>query len=404
MAQSTLRIDIDELRVGMYVQDIFDKNGAFLLSANSKIVNQGQIDRLKARGIKNLQIDVDKGVAPERHDSSVTATSEPRVDTDTRENAYFEEIEAARAIHKESFSVVRHTLKSARMGNRFSAAEVENTAKQLTASISRNPDALASLCQIKGYDEYTFVHSLNVSILVTSLAKELGYKDDHLIQVGIGGLLHDLGKMKVPESVLNKPGKYVDWEFNEMKKHPLYGVEILRAVYPGASQTVYRMVEQHHERYNGSGYPRALKGKQVSEEGLIAAVADVYDALTTDRVYRGAWTPQKALAHIFQGCDEDYSRKIVERFTKHLGIYPVGSFVILKSGEMGVVTRANRGKLMSPFVTVLFDSHGHKLPKSIDYDLSEMQARKGEAYQIQSSANPKKHRVNPADYLGKNES
>lgn len=384
----------------MYVQDIFDQKGTFLLSANSKIANQGQIDRLKARGIKTLQIDTDKGVAPEGFDTSAPATVQAP-ESDTREKAYFEEIEAAREIHKESFTVVRHTLKSARMGKRFSAGEVENAARQLTASISRNPDALASLSQIKGYDEYTFVHSLNVSILVTSLAKELGYESEHLVQIGIGGLLHDLGKMKVPESVLNKPGKYVDWEFNEMKKHPLYGVELLRAGYPGASQTVYRMVEQHHERFDGSGYPRALKGKQVSEEGVIAAVADVYDALTTDRVYRGAWTPQKALAHIFQGCDEAYSRRIVERFTKHLGIYPVGSFVILKSGEMGVVTRANRGKLMSPFVTVLFDTQGHKLPKPIEYDLSEMQTRRGNAYQIQSSANPKKHRVNPAEYLGK---
>ncbi|MBD3322901.1 MAG: HD domain-containing protein, partial [Chitinivibrionales bacterium] len=248
--------------------------------------------------------------------------------------------------------------------------------------------------------EYTYVHSVNVSVLIASLARAMGYNRNLLLDAGVGGLLHDIGKMRVPDSILNKPGRYADWEFAIMKKHPDHGLDIIRekkSISPKATM----IIAQHHERYNGNGYPRGLKGKEISELGLIAAVADVYDALTSDRVYRAAWTPQKALATIFQGCDEQYSRNVVEIFTKHMGIYPVGSFVKLRTGEMGIVVRIDHGKLLMPTVLVLFDSAGNRLTSPVEYDLSENGDGFGEENgSIEMSLNPTAFRINVAEYIG----
>jgi HD-GYP domain-containing protein (c-di-GMP phosphodiesterase class II) len=217
--------------------------------------------------------------------------------------------------------------------------------------------------------------------------------------VCVGGVLHDIGKMRVPESILNKPGKYAEWEFNIMKKHPEYGLEIANGK-KGITEFSKSIIIQHHERYNGKGYPRGLVGMEIAEIGLIGAVADVYDALTSNRVYRAAWTPQKALAVIFQGCDEDYSREIVERFTKQMGIYPVGSFVRLFSSEMGVVVKVDRGNLLSPVVLVLFDAAGNRLDHPVEYDLSKKQKEEnGHHYMVEMSLNPRAYRVDVASYI-----
>jgi HD-GYP domain-containing protein (c-di-GMP phosphodiesterase class II) len=184
-----------------------------------------------------------------------------------------------------------------------------------------------------------------------------------------------------------------------MKRHPEFGSDIIGAK-KNIADLSRKVVIQHHERFNGSGYPFHLVGPVIHEIGLMSAVADVYDALTSDRVYKSAWTPQQALAHIFQGCDADYSRKIVELFTKHLGIYPVGSFVRLKSGEMGIVTKVERGNILAPKVLILFDGLGNRLDDPLDYDLLLKQAAPGgELYRVDVSLNPRAYGIEIKNYL-----
>jgi len=212
-------------------------------------------------------------------------------------------------------------------------------------------------------------------------------------------VLHDIGKMRVPTEILNKPGKYTDAEFAIMKKHPELGMEVVMDK-KGISDISKSIIIQHHERYNGKGYPYGLQGDKIAEIGLISAVADVYDALTSNRVYRVAWTPQKALAVIFQGCDADYSRDVVERFTRQMGIYPVGSFVKLVSGEMGVVTRIDRGNLLEPTVLVLFDKGGTRHPEPEEYDLStKINKESGEKYKVAISLNPRSYNVDVSKFI-----
>jgi putative nucleotidyltransferase with HDIG domain len=385
-------IGIDELSVGMFVGDVLNKDGILLLSADSIITGTDQIDTLRRQGVSRLYINVKKGkdLPP-----AVVVDRGLRV----REAEYYKELEKAKEIHQKTVETAREALDSIRNGKSFSVSKVEKAAEEIVESLLRNSDALISLSQIKGYDEYTYTHSVNVSVLTSSLAYALGYNRDQLLQVGVGGVLHDIGKMQVPEAILNKPGKYTDAEFSVMKRHPEYGMAIVKDK-KDISEFSKSIIVLHHERYNGKGYPHGLKGSEIDEIGLIAAVADVYDALTSNRVYRAAWTPQKALAVIFQGCDKDYSRDIVERFTRQMGIYPVGSFVRLVSGEMGVVTRVDRGNLLAPTVLVLFNASGTGLEKPLEYDLSKkLQEEEGHRYSVEISLDPRPYNVNVTEYI-----
>lgn len=388
------RIGIGKVSVGMFLEDVFDKDGILLLSANTAIQSEEQIARLRARGVHSVYINVRKGKDVEAGDGG----ADPLIAE--RERAYYEELARAREVHGETAVTAREALQAARAGRPFSVTRTRRAAENIVESILRNPDALVSLSQIKGYDEYTYTHSVNVAILVASLAREMGYEGERLVNIGLGGLLHDIGKMRVPESVLNKPGKYTDIEFKVMKRHPEHGLAIV-GERSGISPLTKKVIGQHHERHNGSGYPQGLSGDRIDEAGIIGAVADVYDALTSDRVYRAAWTPQKALATIFQGCDRDYSRRVVELFTRHLGIFPVGSFVKLKSGEMGVVVRVSRGSLLAPIVLVLFDQSGRRVAEPFERNLAEYAGSPEEkTYKVEMSLNPKAFRVNIADYIG----
>ena len=389
------KISIDDLAVDMFVEDVFNKDDVLLLSADSIITTREQITGLRRQGVTSVYINIGKGKdVPKK----IPDNGEPD-DRPDREVEYYKELEKARDIHRQTLATAKEALGSIRKGGSFSLSKIVEASQNIVESILRNPDALISLCQIKGYDEYTYTHSVNVSVLTTSMACSLGYNRDRLLEIGVGGVLHDIGKMRVPESILNKPGKYTDWEFNMMKKHPEYGIDIVKEKKSIApfSKT---LIIQHHERCNGKGYPHCLKAGEIDEIGLIAAVADVYDALTSNRVYRAAWTPQKALAVIFQGCDEEYSRDIVERFTKQMGIYPVGSFVRLASGEMGVVVRVDKGQLLAPVVLVLFDSSGKRRTRPVEYDLSKKQKENdGGGYTVDVSLNPRAYGVDVAEFI-----
>ena len=395
MGSYVKKISIDDCIIGMYIADVFNKDDVLLLSADTLITKSDQIAALKRQGVMSLYIDVVKGMDVPKKISD----EREGADTTQREVEYYKELEQARTIQRLTLATAKEALDSIRKGRTFSMSKIEESSQNIVESILRNRDALISLCQIKGYDEYTYTHSVNVSVLTTAVASSLGYNRDRLLEVGVGGMLHDVGKMRVPENILNKPGKYTEWEFNVMKKHPEYGIDILKDK-KSVSDFSKALVIEHHERYNGKGYPFQLKGAQIHEIGLIGAVADVYDALTSNRVYRAAWTPQKALAVIFQGCDEEYSREIVERFTKQMGIYPVGSFVRLFSGEMGVVIKVDHGKLLAPDILILFDAAGNRLKEPIEYDLSEKQeADKTGHFTVDVSLNPRPYGVNVADYI-----
>jgi len=251
---------------------------------------------------------------------------------------------------------------------RVPAKVIEKAVEVLIDEILEKRQFLVNLLDIRAYDDYTYAHSVNVCILSLLTGVSLGYSRSRLYSLGVGALLHDLGKIKVPEKILKKPGKLTKAEFEEVKKHCIYGYEILKKQdIPAPSALV---AYEHHERYNGEGYPRGLKGKEIHEYAQIAGMVDVYDALTSDRVYRKSFLPHEAFEMINGSGNYHYDIKLVKAFVENVAAYPVGTIVELNTGEIGVVVRTPKGFPYRPDVRV-FEIEGGEVKVIREVELSK---------------------------------
>jgi putative nucleotidyltransferase with HDIG domain len=259
------------------------------------------------------------------------------------------EFRKARQIYAEAKTTVTEHFDDVRRGRRVDGERAHDTVTDMIDSIFRNRDALLSLARLKSFDEYTFHHSLNVAVLTLNLAVNLGILDNELLRLGIGAVLHDLGKVRLPDGLIQKPGPLDNREFEAVKTHAAHGAKLLldgRSVPLDCAAVPL----SHHERYDGTGYPRRLSGVRVGKFGLITGIADVYDAMTTNRPYQKAISPTQALNKMYGWAGAQFHPIYVRKFIQCVGIYPIGSVVRLDTGEVGVVIRQNRGELLRPWV------------------------------------------------------
>jgi len=219
-------------------------------------------------------------------------------------------------------------------------------------------------------DEPLFCHSLNVAIYTLALAIAMKLNKHQCFEIGMGALLHDIGKMKIPRKILDKPGKLTHEEFEEIKRHTEYGFDILRRAEDIPLLSAH-CAFQHHERLNGTGYPRQLSGGEIHLYGKIMAVADVFDAMTTNRVYRQGHLPNDALEHLFAGANILYDQKVVDLFRDTISLYPVGATVRLSTGESGVVVKNNRMYPQRPVIRIFSDQADQPLRSPYELDLSK---------------------------------
>ncbi|MCZ8513455.1 HD-GYP domain-containing protein [Paenibacillus filicis] len=240
----------------------------------------------------------------------------------------------------------------------------------LLDDLSSNKDAMIMLTNIGVMDQYLYQHSLNVCIYATMLGMSYGYSRDELMILGLGALLHDIGKTQIPLELLRKKEKLTDGEFERIKKHTTFGFQFLKDE-PNIPLLAAHCAFQHHERLDGSGYPRGLKGDEIHEYARWIGLVDSYDAMTTHRVYRNAMLPHQAMEILFTGTGTLYEKQMIELFRDKIAIYPIGVSVTLNTGETGVVVNLNSIVPQRPIVRILLDSEGQELAAPHEVDLSE---------------------------------
>lgn len=401
----SMRIHIDQLRPGMRIENLDCSWFATpFFRHRMAVTSMEQVEQLKASGVQMLdvsgELETDSPatgegirVSSEASDTPPVLTASPVVNGISFE----EELPAAKLVYAAAKNVIEEAMLDVRMGHDINMDAVNQVVSEMADSVLRNPDALTSLSRLKHFDEYTFFHSVNTSLLALSLGRNLGIDDALLHQLGVGTLLHDIGKTKVPLEILNKPGKYEAHEFEIMKQHVMRGAEVLSGT-TGLTDTYLKPALEHHERVDGTGYPYQRQKSELSQFGMMAAVVDIYDAITSDRCYHKAKPPHEALQFLYLISQKGHlEHTLVQRFIQVVGVYPVGSVVRLNTGEVAVVSRINRLTPLEPEVIVVKGA-GNAIvshPETIDLARIEGPMRRS----IVAVADPVSTGINPGVYL-----
>jgi len=399
------RVKVTDLKLGMYIHDL---NCGWMdhgfLRTRFMLRKEEDLQKLLTSKVVEVDIDTVRGIDVsdgEAHPEVETSLEHRIQETTARSHnlpaktTHAEELSIAQDIQAEASEVITGMMADIRLGKQVEVERVSPVVAQITESILRNPGTLMSLCRMKEGDTYTFQHCVSVATLLVAFCRYMGMEKEQLIEAGIGGMLHDVGKMRVPDHILNKPGKLTDPEFEIMKSHVALGLETLRQT-PGISPFIMQIAGEHHERFDGSGYPNGRRGAEISLVGRMAAVVDVYDAITSNRVYHRGMEPALALKKLFEWSEYHFDPELVQHFIQAIGIYPVGSLVRLDSQRLGVVVEQGEKGLLFPIVRVVYDAKRRKKIDPIDIDLSHPQESDDH---ILNNEQPEDWGINPFDYL-----
>ncbi len=378
------KIKVKDARLGMFVQELCGSwmdhpfwKKAFDLS------DPKDLHTLQTCGLQEIWIDTSKGLDVEAGVQAVTAEEaalqvEQELQHVIQEEkkvvprvSLKDEVSRARKLQEKSKAAVTSMFQEARMGNAINVEEALPLVDEINQSVSRNPEAFLNISRLKNKDDYTYLHSVAVCALMIALGKQLGLSEQDIKDAGMAGLLHDVGKMMIPDEVLNKPGKLTDEEFEIIKNHPRRGWEVLSAS-PGANSVALDVVLHHHERVDGTGYPEKISGDALTLVARMGAVCDVYDALTSNRCYKAGWEPSEALRKMAEWRNGHFDERIFHAFVKTIGIYPTGTLVKLKSGKLAVVIEQSEKGLLTPMVKAFFSTKSNEpiMPETIDLSKS----------------------------------
>lgn len=265
-------------------------------------------------------------------------------------------------------NVVKDLMNDCKMGRIINIKPIQEIVGRIIQEVIDTRKILVKLADIRILDDYTFAHCVNVSVLSISCGMIMGYNKTQLQDLGTGALLHDIGKIKIPLEVLNKPGKLSDTEYKQIMNHSNYGYEILKT-YSDIKEISALVALQHHERYNGKGYPLGISNNNIIEYSKIVALADVYDALTADRVYKNAVLPYEAIEVIIASGGFHFDPNLVKTFVENISVYPIGSIVELNDGKIGLVVNVNRNLPHRPVLRILKNEDGHSNSHYKEIDL-----------------------------------
>ena len=273
-------------------------------------------------------------------------------------------------------------------GKTVNIAQLSEVINPLVDSITRNPGASIWLARLKSRDSYTYRHCIAVAIWCTVIGRQIGLPKKELALLSMGGMLLDIGKLKIPPVILNKKQQLSEREFALVKKHVDLSLKMAKESSRVMPQAVIDMIACHHERFDGNGYPAAIKGTQIPLYGRIAAIADCYDAITSQRVYAKPITHAMAIKQMYEWRGYDFQPELIEAFIQAVGVYPTGTLVELTSGEVGIVVKENPGKRLRPQVLVILDSNKQQRTDFIEMDLAAATARDSQNIEIAKTLEP----------------
>ncbi len=307
--------------------------------------------------------------------------------------------ERAREVYDRSVTVVFDIMSELRMGRIPSCEAASAVISDMTDVILRDKNALLALTMLKSYDDYTYLHSINVGILCLAFAAHEGLRGEEMHAIGLAGMLHDLGKVRTAEEIIKKPGNLTEKEMLIMKEHPVLGAEIISRM-KGVSHDTHEMVLMHHVKYNLEGYPALEKGRKVHPYSMAITLADCYDALTTLRPYQKPRAPEEAIRLMRKLAGREFDPGMLDRFADMLGTYPAGTFVRLATNEIGVIIKPNPLDVSLPKLKIVTDGRGSLLGAPEEVDLAESAAGPdGERREVVASVNPLLYGIDPGKYL-----
>jgi len=314
------------------------------------------------------------------------------------QTTFEEEIVVAKKIEADARVMVRDTLESVKSGKKIDLQMAGKVVTRMVDSVIRNPDALVCLSYLKEVSEYTALHSIRCCILALTFGRHLALSRDELNVIGMGAMLHDIGMAKIPREILDKRSGLDESELKVMHQHVPWGLQIVKdagGLPPGALE----IIGQHHERGEGDGYPDKRKAQLISPAGYIGSIVDVYDAITSDRVYDNGMSAEDALKRMYEWREKDFNAAMVEDFIRCMGIFPIGSLVELSTGSVGVVITINRARRLKPKVALVLTAGKTPYSARIVTDLLEHTDGQGREIKINRVLPAGTYGINPMDHI-----
>ena len=359
-----IRKQVSELEKGMYVCDL-DRpwvESSFLFQG-FEIKMEDELVKLREE-CKFVYIDTEKSPGFQQPSqsapSSISNQALEFVDTvimdvnDIYDESIERDLAKAKTVHNKTQDYIEDVFSVLRKGGQLDLDDAKGVVNELVDQVMSNPHAMMWLSQLKEKDEYTAVHSVNVCILSLTFARTLGLTETELHDLGLGALLFDIGKSRIPKGILKSPNSLSENEFLLMKSHAYLGYAMLEEK-KNISKTTLDIVLNHHERLNGKGYPNSRFAKEIGRLTRIVSIVDVFDAMTSDRCYKDAFQAQHALNELYNMAPDKMDQDLVEAFIKFIGIYPVGSIVSLSTGHTGVVVKLNELNRLKPIVGLVLN-------------------------------------------------
>ncbi|MEC4724723.1 HD-GYP domain-containing protein [Shewanella sp. D64] len=359
--------DISNVRVGMYVLDITYPKGKFHLTKPSWLDSERVIEGLRNKGVQRLLIDMSKTREPSVISPQIIEIVVP---------SFTQQITQARSVFDESKGIQKKLFHAAKNGHALDLQSVCKITDESIDMIFENPDALACVLNIRHKDEYLLEHSIAVSVLLTMFAFHMKFEREIVSQLAIGAFLHDVGKIMIPDAILNKPGKLTDKEFEIMKAHATHSINVIKKT-PGVSALSLEVAALHHEKLNGEGYPNKVKSNEISIYGRMISICDIFDALTSSRCYKEGYSQVKAFSILRElSKDNQLDINLVDNFIQCMGVYPVGALVQLDSNRLAIVESHNLQDPVRPKVKAFYRLDPKQFELAQNIDLSSMQTER----------------------------